>query len=340
MKQLNLIYALKDEEAVHISEVDSGLKCGCVCPACGEKLVAKKGVKLMHHFAHHAGHICEYGYESSLHLAAKEIISKAKRFVLPPVYLDFPDSYKKSQLLSPSKGISVDSVKLEQRYGNVVPDIVVTSNKKELFVEIFVTHRIDEEKLKKLKSANISTIEIDLSKLENTITTEELSQILLNENEAKVWKYNALAQKLLNKFYDVSDKRKIISRGHALHIDNCPIKSRIWKGKPYANFIDDCLDCEYCISVDEEESILCSGRRRIALLKDFNIPIEKRIKDSNDKFDDIKDNAFAAGNCPNCGCKLVTRQSQYGSFIGCSNYPHCRFMAVADPETGEIKMKN
>ena len=61
-KQLNLITALKDGAITHVKDVDSGLKCGCVCPACGEPLVARKGTKIMHHFAHKAGHNCEYGY--------------------------------------------------------------------------------------------------------------------------------------------------------------------------------------------------------------------------------------------------------------------------------------
>lgn len=29
--------------------------------------------------------------------------------------------------------------------------------------------------------------------------------------------------------------------------------------------------------------------------------------------------------CPLCGGELVNRQSKYGSFVGCSNYPRCRF---------------
>lgn len=32
-----------------------------------------------------------------------------------------------------------------------------------------------------------------------------------------------------------------------------------------------------------------------------------------------------AGICPNCGAKLVQRQGRYGSFIGCSHYPQCKF---------------
>ena len=57
------------------------------------------------------------------------------------------------------------------------------------------------------------------------------------------------------------------------------------------------------------------------------------------RFDDLKENAFIEGICPNCGGKLVERQSRFGTFWGCSNYPHCRFTASPDPQTGEIKMK-
>lgn len=50
-----LHYALLDGELVSIHEVKNGLKCGCVCPACGATLVAKKGSRRMHHFSHYQG---------------------------------------------------------------------------------------------------------------------------------------------------------------------------------------------------------------------------------------------------------------------------------------------
>ena len=55
MKSLNLTYALKDGVLVHISQVPSGLQCGCKCPACGETLIAKKGDKVIHHFVNNLG---------------------------------------------------------------------------------------------------------------------------------------------------------------------------------------------------------------------------------------------------------------------------------------------
>lgn len=32
-----------------------------------------------------------------------------------------------------------------------------------------------------------------------------------------------------------------------------------------------------------------------------------------------------AGICPKCGGQLIKRNSKYGSFYGCSNYPNCKF---------------
>ena len=144
-KQLNLTYALKDGVITHIETVERGLKCGCVCPACGKPLVAKKGTVMMHHFAHHAGQNCEYGYETSLHLAAKEILSHARKIMLPPVYVHLPDSPRRDELLFEEREIPIDHVELEKRYGDIIPDVVIYAGGKQLFVEVFVTHRIDDK---------------------------------------------------------------------------------------------------------------------------------------------------------------------------------------------------
>ena len=337
--QQNLIYALKNNEIVSIDEVESGLKCGCVCPACNNPLIAKKGTRMQHHFAHHAEKNCEYGYESSLHLAAKTILLKAKTFALPPVYIQFPNSNKKEILIKSGISIPIDRVELEHHFGNVVPDVVIYSGKKQLFVEIYVTHKIDEHKLNKLKAADISTIEIDLSKKENTISPEELSAILLNDVPEKQWIFNSVSNKYLERFLKSADYKKVISRKYTYHVDDCPLARRTWHGKPYANLLEDCLDCEYCISHScGEDGMLCSGRLRISTLKDFETPEDIRIQQSNKKQNDEKWDDIESGYCPYCKCQLVERESSYGKFWGCSNYPHCRFKISIDHDTGEIKM--
>ena len=201
-----LIYALKDGNIVSIADVPSGKKCGCVCPACGDELIARKGQKRMHQFAHRSNEDCEYGYESSLHLAAKDILSRSKKMVIPPIYVEFPQSGKPKELISMEREISIDDVELEKRFDTIIPDIVVYSGDKYFFIEIYVSHPIDDEKLEKLKEKNISTIEIDLSKIKRDISVEELSDILLKDSDRKSWKYNAVSEKWYQRFEKASDK--------------------------------------------------------------------------------------------------------------------------------------
>ena len=114
--------------------------------------------------------------------------------VIPPVYVEFPHSGKPKELISKEREISIDDVELEKRFDDIIPDIVVYFGDKYFFIEIYVTHPIDDEKLKKLKEKNISTIEIDLSK-KRDISVEELSDILLKSSDRKSWKYNAVSEK-------------------------------------------------------------------------------------------------------------------------------------------------
>jgi len=268
-KPYYLIYALKNKTIVSVADVESGIKCGCVCPACGGALIAKKGNKRTHHFAHYSRTNCEYGYETSLHLAAKDILSKTKKLVIPPVDLVFVNSGRIKERLSEAKEIEIDKVELEKRFDSIIPDVVAYSGNKKFFIEIYVTHAIDQVKLEKIKNSHISTIEIDLSKKKDTISPEELADLLITETTFKKWVYNSFAERCYQRFLQVSDHRDIVVRGVALHVDYCPIKMREWRGKSYANFIDDCYGCMYCISTDET-GILCSGAHRISSIKDFS----------------------------------------------------------------------
>ena len=173
MKSLNMVYALKNGKTVHISEVVSGEKCGCICPACGEIMIAKKGSKVIHHFAHKSTIECEYGYQTSLHLAAKEIISKSKNICLPALYLTFSGSGRK-MLLMDAQSVCVFDVILEKRINDIIPDILLKTDIGMIIVEIFVTHEIDDVKKRKIKRLDIPTIEINLSKYDRAITNEEL----------------------------------------------------------------------------------------------------------------------------------------------------------------------
>lgn len=57
---------------MHVSEVGRGLECDCVCPVCKDRLVARKGPKTAHHFAHGSGSSCNP--ETLLHELGKRLL--------------------------------------------------------------------------------------------------------------------------------------------------------------------------------------------------------------------------------------------------------------------------
>ena len=336
-KQLNLTVALKDGVVIHIKNAERGLKCGCTCPACGEPLVAKKGKKMMHHFSHHAAHYCEYGYESSLHLAAKEILSHAKRMTLPAVYVSFPNSNREKEMVHGTMEIQIDRVELERRFGDVIPDVVIYAGGKQFFVEVYVTHCIDDEKLAKLKEADISTIEIDLSKKNGITSVEELEEILLSESEEKQWKYNSESKQYLDSLYKAADKKDISYLRRIAHVENCPIEIQCRSDQPYTLY-QDCRNCQYCLSYNYDDGILCLGRRSILTANDLDFSEAELKKDSKMELESYVDFSFASGLCPRCGGKLFEGEGKHGSGWCCMNYPYCSFTASVDPSTGEIIM--
>ncbi|MBQ9024176.1 MAG: NERD domain-containing protein [Bacilli bacterium] len=62
----------------------------------------------------------------------------------------------------------------------------------------------------------------------------------------------------------------------------------------------------------------------VDILYKINIT-DKNIKRKH--INNIKNNAAKNNNfCPKCGGKLVERNGKYGKFIGCSNYPKCKYI--------------
>lgn len=270
MQKGKLTYALKEERLVHISEVENGLQCNCICPSCKQLLIAKKGNVNDHHFAHISHIECKYGYETSLCFLAKEIISKTKTFTIPDVYIDFR-SYKEYEYISRSKKITVDKVELDFTCNDNIPDIILYSGSKKLIVKIFVAHKITNKKLDLIKADKISTIGIDLSKISKDITEKELSDILTTNRTEKSWLYNVLIDYYKRCYLRASKKIPTVVHGCALHTSYCPVSARVWNNTSYANVIDDCFYCDFCIAYEEgnicddtdTNYVLCTGESGI-----------------------------------------------------------------------------
>jgi hypothetical protein len=226
---VQLVYGLKDNKLYHVDQVENGEKCGCVCPNCGDILIAKQGEINDHHFAHKAKE-CDitYAQETILHLMAKEVLSKCRTFLLPPVTLEdrfaffSKDEYSKLKSTNNVDDLYykytkykriltlVDNVIVEKYLDNIKPDIILEIGETRLVVEIAVTHFIDRKKKEKIFDKQQLTIEIDLSEYKdkiNEITEVKLRDILLNNMDSKKWIYY---DKIHKDIEEVQNKNKFI----------------------------------------------------------------------------------------------------------------------------------
>lgn len=258
MIDISLPYGIRDNTLIHISQVESGLKCGCTCPHCTAPLIARKGKVREHHFAHHKSDPCQYALETALHLAAKDILARERVIVLPSLEVEYR-SYRPNDILAPAQPYTIDAVRLEQRVGDIIPDVIATIQDRDLFIEVFVTHRVDAAKRDRIKNMHASAVEIDLSTAPRDLPLDHLTELVVHRVENKKWLYSHRVAKEHHRRLAQTITKPTINRGLAVHVDDCPIRARVWHGKPYANVRDDCYCCEHCLDASGGEFIRCDG---------------------------------------------------------------------------------
>jgi hypothetical protein len=269
MAELKLPFGLKDDILVHVSQVPQGLACGCVCAHCRKPLIARKGPKVVHHFAHYKGAECAKALETALHLEAKRILADRREIRLPAVEIRL-DYGPRVIPISPERTFALDDVRLECRTGDIVPDILAHCGTRPLMIEIRVTHPVDETKLSKIRELGVSTIEIDLSSACRDFSPEGLSNAIVEQTTNKHWLFNAKSWKAKRQLLKTGEKKAIGEGRFELHVAYCPIRAREYKGKPYVNFMDDCIYCDYLLDVGQENIyIICGGEHKIRTFEEL-----------------------------------------------------------------------
>ena len=198
----DLVYALRDGKLVSIRQVGSGKQLDCLCPACGSPLIAKKGRKRQHHFAHVNSSSCESAAESALHRLAKQLIcTPGTKLALPPYTIVVHRSRRsKSQPISetvPDVGgatIQVAEGREESRFDGFTADAVISvhsasrESRKDLIVEIAVTHPCGKAKIRRIAAVGVPAIEIDLCEFppDEEMSAETVRKLFL-ESERMKW---------------------------------------------------------------------------------------------------------------------------------------------------------
>jgi hypothetical protein len=254
-----LTLAIRQGIVVGVSQVESGRACGCICPSCGEALVAKKGRLVQHHFAHLSGTECPAAQETALHLAAKQAIARRRELLLPAAYVHFRTRHPPIEI-APSERTSFSRVSLEVSEAEMVFDALCEGPDLPLVVEVRVTHAADQKKRSKLEKLGRPAIEIDLSSIPRDLEVNEIEHLVVDRADYKVWLHHPASE--LSREVARKNGRKLViqSRSGALHVDWCPLAHWHFKGRPYANVRIHCEECPHAIEISVAQSeIVCAA---------------------------------------------------------------------------------
>ncbi len=171
--QVKVPYAEKEGRLVHVSTVERGLKCDAVCPVCKTAVLARKGAKTRHHFAHYPGANCSP--ETVLHAIAKQLIYEKLLSAIAMKQL-MQISWKCiacSHLHSLNLLENVNQVALEKNLEDCRPDITLfdANDHACALLEVVVSHRPDQKILNYCNQRNIPLL---IFRIDSAESLEEL----------------------------------------------------------------------------------------------------------------------------------------------------------------------
>lgn len=168
---LLLPYGLRvaDHRMVSPDDVENGLACGCICPNCKRRLVAKQGEVLTHHFAHEAEADCLGAQESMVHALSKQMVVDALHICTPPITIN---GYCWHETIR--QPLALDIVNTEVSSEGIRPDILAFYDGMPLAIEVAVTHFCDDHKIALLRRRRLPAIEIDLSDYGRDMSAAEI----------------------------------------------------------------------------------------------------------------------------------------------------------------------
>ena len=106
-----------------------------------------------------------------------------------------------------------------------------------------------------------------------------------------------------------------------------PTSLGITVSKVMSQFFPEVINLQFTANLEEDLDKIAQGKKKWQeVLTVFYSSFSKTLKAASLQMKrEKKEEVFSSELCPECGGKLVLRESRYGKFWGCKNFPKCRF---------------
>ncbi|EKE87797.1 type I DNA topoisomerase [Helicobacter pylori] len=103
---------------------------------------------------------------------------------------------------------------------------------------------------------------------------------------------------------------------------------------------EEIVDSKFSASLEEELDNIAQNKADYQqVLKDFYYPFMDKIEAGKKNIISQKVYEKTGQSCPKCGGELVKKNSRYGEFIACNNYPKCRYVKQTENANDEAKQE-
>lgn len=88
------------------------------------------------------------------------------------------------------------------------------------------------------------------------------------------------------------------------------------------------VDVGFTAQMEDDLDLIASGEREwVPVLRDFYEPFSTTLSEAREEMPAVQMGNQPTGElCPECGHPLIYKYGRYGKFIGCSNFPNCRYL--------------
>ncbi|EJB92125.1 type I DNA topoisomerase [Helicobacter pylori] len=99
---------------------------------------------------------------------------------------------------------------------------------------------------------------------------------------------------------------------------------------------EEIVDSKFSASLEEELDNIAQNKADYQqVLKDFYYPFMDKIEAGKKNIVSQKVHEKTGQSCPKCGGELVKKNSRYGEFIACNNYPKCKYIKQTENANNE-----
>ncbi|MGL2707506.1 type I DNA topoisomerase [Helicobacter pylori] len=99
---------------------------------------------------------------------------------------------------------------------------------------------------------------------------------------------------------------------------------------------EEIVDSKFSASLEEELDNIAQNKADYQqVLKDFYYPFMDKIEAGKKNIISQKVHEKTGQSCPKCGGELVKKNSRYGEFIACNNYPKCKYIKQTENADNE-----